>query len=230
MNKATLFFAVRQRIGLPWDHYKGINLGQNSGIFSCRETAGNCVLSALTIRLGAVDMNGKFWANVIVCCLLLFVFIFGIQKLSKSSITEILQPDVSKSKRHEGILEKLTIERNGVRVKRSTNQVDALFSIRNSSDYDVNNFDIICQISDRASRSLGILKWFIGETVEKGTRRTVQIENRKKFVPLSTSSLLFNCQIVDVNIIRKPMIIIKETHERVSHPKEEPKHLRTGSH
>jgi len=173
-------------------------------------------------------MDGKFWANISLCCLLLITFIVGVQTLKGTSVTKLLQPDVKISAEAKDLLNQVKLTRFGIRLKKGENKVDGLFSFENTSEYAIRNIEIICDPTDATGRSLGRHKWLVSETVEMLSKKTLLTENNRMFIPSKASHI--ECSIVDMDIVDEPMITVSRSHGSSSQDGAKPKHSSPEHH
>ncbi len=159
-------------------------------------------------------MNWKFWANTTLCCLLLVLFMMSVQAMSVSSIPELLQPTVKISESVKEMSGQVKLDRFGIRMKNENNGIDALFSFENSSEHDIRNIAMVCEIFDKKGRFLGQRKWLIGETIEMSSKKTVLIEGKRMFIPVRRSKI--ECRIADMDILKKPTGQSEKAHEKTS--------------
>ena len=172
-------------------------------------------------------MNGKFWANVALCCLLFIAFVAGVRAMSVSSVTELLKPTVKVPEDKKELLEQVRLTRGGIRVTKENSEVDAIFTFENSSEHDVRNIKIVCRIFSRNGHFLGNHMWLFSETIEKSSQKTLMSEGSRKLIPEKTRKV---CQITDMDIVSEPIIKVKRSHGEASHDDTKPKESGAGGH
>lgn len=173
-------------------------------------------------------MDGKYWAKVGLCCLLLAAVVVFVQTIGVSSVAQWVHPKVNVSPETEELLRQVHLTRFVIQPRTEVNQVDALFSFENTSEHTVANIDIICEIFDKNDRFLGKRQWLASEPVQKSSKKTFLIADRKMFMPLAAHKV--ECVIADMGIVDKPLITVHKLKEHLPAEGEETKHSSIGNH
>ena len=152
-------------------------------------------------------MNGKFWGNVALSAVLLSLVAFAVTKYSASSsgIAGVLLPEIKASASAEELLHSVSLVRSSVKIQKGTHMVDASFSIENKGDQDVKNISILCTLFDGSDREQGRDKWVVFDTVKSHGQGMFNFSD-EKFVSDSVSR--FECQIVDMQPVKAPLITV----------------------
>ena len=144
-------------------------------------------------------MGKKFWANIILC-----VFIGGVASVVLANINSALKPkgllatDPEPSVDAAALMDKVILADYNL-VENPGHMVDGEFFVRNISDNEIKNVDVLCEFFDGDRKYLDQEQWLLSDSVPAGkTIRHASVARR--FV--HTGSRGMQCRIVDFEVVQ----------------------------
>ncbi len=146
-------------------------------------------------------MGSKFWANVALCVFLGIVVVLGLSRLSsaltpKGLFVEEPQP----SPEAAPLLSRVRLEDYGLS-EGPGQMVRARFVVRNGSDRDIRDIDVLCEFYDRSGRYVDRKLWLLADPVPAG--KTVERSSvERRFI--NTRAGGTRCRIADFHLVKEP--------------------------
>ena len=142
-------------------------------------------------------MNRSNWANVALCVILGLLIVFAVTRFSSALTPKgLLVSEEKPSAEAAALLPKVVLA--GYNVGESTgHMVNAEFYVRNNSDEDVKNLDILCEFYNDKGAYMDRKFWTLTGPVPAG--KSIQHSSiSKRFINSRTRHL--NCRITDLQV------------------------------
>lgn len=146
-------------------------------------------------------MNKEYWANLLLCCFLGGCLIFTVTKFgsavtSKGLLVEEYQP----SKEAVSFLKDVKLIQPDFE-KKTSRQVNAIFSIQNNSDQDLKNITVLCDFFDEETKHNNREKWILHKTFLAGTEERVTTVS-ERYLDINAP---VECRVADLEPVKKPL-------------------------
>ena len=146
-------------------------------------------------------MGKKFWANIILC-----VFIGGVASVVLANINTalttkgLLAADPEPSTEAAALMDKVVLADYNL-VENPGHMVNGEFIVKNTSEQEIKNVDVLCEFFDGSDKYLDREQWLLSGSVPAGkTMRHASVARR--FV--HTGSKGMKCRIVDFEVAQSP--------------------------
>ena len=151
-------------------------------------------------------MNGKFWGNIAFGAVLISLVAFTVTRISASTGVEgLLLPEIKVSDSTAELLHSVELVRSAVMLQKTGHKVDAAFAIENRGGHDIKNISILCTLFNAAGKEQGRDKWIVFDTVKSQGHGMFTFSD-KRFI--SDSAVRSECQIVDLEVAKAPLITV----------------------
>ncbi len=146
-------------------------------------------------------MDGKFWGNVGLSTILVFLLAFTVSKISESptGITGLLLPEITVSESAEELSDSVNLDHFSVTIPQTGHMVEASFSIDNKGADDIKNVVILCRLFDERGNEQGRNKWIVYDSIKSQKSENFSFVG-KMFISKRTT--VADCSIVDMQAVR----------------------------
>lgn len=144
-------------------------------------------------------MGKKFWANIILC-----VFIGGVASVVLANINSALNPkgflaaDPEPSTDAAALMDKVILADYKL-AENPGHMVNGEFFVRNTSDHEIKNVDVMCEFFDDDRKYLDREQWLLSVSVPAG-KSIHHASVARRFV--HTGSRGTQCRIVDFDVVQ----------------------------
>lgn len=143
-------------------------------------------------------MNRVFWANVILCLILLGCLGYGVKRyVDAGSVVTLLQPKATLSATAQKLAGQVRLDHFQFDINQVTHDVQARFAITNHHAAAVYDIAIFCIFKDKNDELRGQGTWVVYDTLEPEHSQSFTITD-KRFISYLVDPPRSQCTIVDV--------------------------------
>jgi len=150
-------------------------------------------------------MRIRFWANVGLCVLLGLGVVFGISRFSSALTPKgLLVSEPEPSPEAAALMDKVRLLDYNLS-EQPGHMVRADFVVRNTSDRDVKNIEVLCEFFDGQHNYVDRKLWLLSGRVPAG--KTMQHQSvSKRYINSRTAAL--QCRLTDFALVSEPAFVL----------------------